>query len=242
MLAGGIALVALLLAACQPTNPPTRPGTQRVVMYGDSVPAWLIGKGSDRGVDLTKFTLLNGTMSACDGSLPFYDARWTNNDVVPVTDACKQGWRKQYPPFLQTRPDVAVVMGGMHTMLDHKIGGAWVHPCKAEARNWYREDIKARLNYLKAHSNRVVLVLPAWPGPNSRWIMPVDYVKRADCVRQVMADAAAVRGVPTIDFGAYLCPTSPTVCKPYRNDDGIHIDVAKAPTVLKWLLTTVGST
>jgi hypothetical protein len=225
------------VTACEPSsNPPTTPGTARVVLYGDSIPAWLIGAGAADGIDRTKFTVLNGAVSACDGSLPFYDARWGTNEVVPVTPFCRQGWRKQYPPFLETRSDIALIMGGTHAMLDHKIDGVWVHPCRAAARSWYYEDLKARLSYLKVHSDRVVLVLPAWPGPNSRWIMPTDYLKRATCVREEMVRAASVRRVPTIDFGSYVCPTAQTVCESFRNDNGVHVDADDAADALRWVL------
>lgn len=237
-----IALAALLLSSCEPTNPPTAPGTDRIVLFGDSLPAWLLGRGSGRGLDHTKFTVVNGTMSACDGSLPFYDARWQTSEVVPVTDACKRGWRKQYPPFLETRPDAAVIMGGTHAMLDHRMNGVWVHPCTAKGRKWAYDDMKARLLYLKAHADRVIVVLPAWPGPNSRWIMPPDYLDRADCVREELRRAADIRHASVIDFGAYLCPTSRTSCGNSRSGNGVHVNEADAARVLAWLLTTVGQT
>jgi hypothetical protein len=240
-------LVVLLLtvgvlgvAACEPrdTNPATLPGTKRVVMFGDSLPSWLLSEGPD-GVDTTKYTVIDGAVSACDGTLPFHDARWKDDEVVPVIPWCKQGWRKHYPPYLQTRPDVAVIMGGTHAMLDHRIDGAWVHPCRAAARNWYYADIKARLLYLKAHADRVVVVLPAWPGPNSLWLLPADHAKRANCVREELVRAATVRNVPVVDFAAYACPGLPTACLDVREDNGIHVDPEDAADALRWLLPRV---
>lgn len=243
MVAGGLALAALALGACQPavdpTNPPTTPGTERVVVFGDSIPDQLFEHGSAKGIDARRFTAIDGSLSACDSSLPFYYSLTGSGAVVPATDACKRGWRKQYPPFLQTRPDVVAIMGGMHAMLDHRIAGVWTHPCDPVARTWYREDIKARLTYLVPRADRVVVVLPAWPGPKGRFVYPEDYVARADCVRQELVAAASARGVPTVDLGAHLCPTAPDACGPTREGDGVHIDRASAPAVLAWLLSAL---
>lgn len=231
------ALAVVAMAACQPVghNPPTAPGTKRIVLYGDSVPSGLVGTGSS-GLDTTRFTLLNATISACDSSLPFYDERSTTGAVVEVAPGCADGWKVHYPPWLATHADIAVIMGGVHTMLDHRIGGTWVGPCTTTARTWYRNDLRARIAYLDDHATTVVVVLPAWPGPLSRFIMPSDYVARADCVRQTMTEAATAAGAALVDLGAYLCPTSPTACLPYRTTDGIHIDAGKAAEVLRWLL------
>src|SRR5262249_26307945 len=106
------------------------------------------------------------------------------------------------------------------------------------ARTWYHDDLAARLAYLKTRAARVVLVLPAWAEENSQWIMPPDWVRRADCVRSVMARAARdTGGVATIDLGAELCPDGASRCRPYRELDGIHVDVRYAPQILNWLLT-----
>lgn len=235
-----LAVAALAVTACQPTPIPTRPGTERVVVFGDSIPSWLLRDGSGRGVDTTRFTLVDGTLGACEPAIPYWEARASTGKLVPVPAACRTGWRKLYPPHLTVAADVAILMPGTHAMLDHQIDGVWAHPCHAAARTWFRDDITARLRYLQANAGRAVLVLPPWPEPLSRWIMPADMVKRADCVRREMRAAATARGVATVDLGTYLCPTAPTTCKPYRTQDGMHIDPAKAPTVLKWLLTTVG--
>jgi hypothetical protein len=82
----------------------------------------------------------------------------------------------------------------------------------------------------------VVLVLPAWPTPLSGWIMPADFVKRADCVRSWMRSAAAATGAVVVDLGSRLCPTGPTTCVDQRVGDGVHVDAEHAATVVAWLL------
>jgi len=240
LLSAAVALAAVLMVtACQPTTvPPTAPGTQRVVLFGDSVPAWLVRDGVS-GVNKSKYTFIDGTLAACDGAKSYPPARSRSGDPVPVTDSCIKGWPILYPGKLTVHADVAVLMVGMHAMLDHKFNGVWTHPCRAAARNWYRDDVTERLGYLATKATRVVLVLPAWPGPNSGWIMPADYVKRANCVREVMQDAAAATSTTTsvVDFGPYLCGATQTACK-WRDTDGVHVDKAKASTVMSWLLAT----
>lgn len=230
---GLVALAALALTACEPTPVPTKPGTQRVLVLGDSIPNWLIEHGM-KSIDQSKTTLVDGTLEACDGARNNPPARAVTGKVVPTPAACAKGWPSMYPPHLTIRPDVAIVMTSTHAMLDHKLDGTWRHPCHAPARTWYQNDMAARLTYLKARADHVVVVLPAWPGTNSGWIMPKDSVKRADCVRAAIRAAAKSAGVTAIDFGAYLCPDGPTACKPWRIKDGMHIDPVRAPSALGW--------
>jgi hypothetical protein len=206
-----------------------------MVLLGDSVPNWLIRDGS-AGVPADEVTLVNGTLPACDGAKDNPPARSRTGDIVPTTAGCDKGWPSMYPPHLTIHADVAVVMTSKHAMLDHLLSGTWRHPCHTPARSWYQSDMTARLQYLKTKADRVVLVLPAWPGSNSGWIMPADYVKRADCVRSVLAAAARAAGVPTLDFGTYLCPTGASSCKPWRLGDGIHIDKSRAPSALGFIV------
>lgn len=234
---GVAVLAAVALTACEPATVPTKPGTKRLLVLGDSIPNWLIKDGS-KAIDQDTTTLLDGTLEACDGARNNPPARAVTGKVVPTPAACAKGWPSMYPPYLKIRPDVAVVMTSTHAMLDHQLDGTWRHPCHAPAHAWYQKDMAARLTYLKSHADRVVVVLPAWSGTNSGWIMPKDYVKRADCVRADIRAAARTAGVTAIDFGAYLCPDGPTACKPWRTKDGMHIDPVRAPSALGWVTGT----
>jgi len=238
---GAVALSAVLLTACEPTTVPTKPGTQRVLVLGDSIPNWLIKDGS-KAIDQATTTLVDGTLEACDGARNNPPARAVTGKVVPTPAACAKGWPTMYPPHLKIRPDVVIVQTSIHAMLDHKLDGTWRHPCHAPAHAWYQADLAARLTYLKARAGRVVVVLPAWMGSNSGWIMPKDHVKRADCVRADVRAAAKSAGVTAIDFGAYLCPDGPTACKPWRLKDGMHLDAVRAPSALGWVTKTAMTT
>ncbi len=228
-----VALVALVGAtACEPE---TAPGTKRVVVFGDSVPNWAIRDGGT-GIDASKYTLIDGTLAACEGAKGNPPARSRSGAIVATPDACDQGWPGLYPPKLGTRADVAIVMAGNHAMLDHQLDGTWRHPCHAPFRSWYQADLEGRLSYLKTKAAKVVIVLPAWPGSNSGWIMPDDRDKRADCVRSTTRAAASAQGVAVVDLGAYLCPTGAASCNTWRSKDGMHVDAARASTVMAWLL------
>ena len=226
-------MLALGATACQPT--PTKPGTQRVVVLGDSVPNWALRDGPS-GIDGTRFTLIDGTLAACDGAAGNPPARSRTGALVATSTSCGTGWPSMYPPHLTVRADVAVLQVGMHAMLDHLLGGTWRHPCHAPARSWYQSDIRARITYLEGKADEVVLVLPAWPGAMSGWIMPTDRAKRADCVRAAMRAAARATGTRVVDLGAYLCPTGAASCNTWRSNDGVHIDAARASTVVAWTL------
>jgi hypothetical protein len=226
--------VVAAVSACEPV--PTTPGTDRVVVFGDSVPNGVID-GGRATADLSAFTLVNATILACDGADRPPPVRSRTGAVLDVSAVCAQGWRKWFPPHVTIRPHVAVLMTGQHAMLDHYIDGAWRHPCHAPAREWYEADIHKRLAYLVGHADRTVLVLPADPGDNSGWIVPADHTKRASCVRDAMRRAAEGTGATVIDLATYLCPGG--TCEPWRTKDGIHVDADRTETVLTWLLDEV---
>jgi hypothetical protein len=182
-------------------------------------------------------TLLDGTLPACEGVEGNAPARSVTGATVATPAECAGGWPALYPkPLSGERPGLTIVMSGTHAMLDHKLDGVWRHPCGKVAATWYQTDLTNRLTYLKLKSDKVVLVLPAWPTALSRWVMPSDYVRRADCIRAQGRAAAAAAGAKTIDLGTYLCPNGSTACNSWRSKDGVHIDTARATTVLTWVL------
>lgn len=239
-----VVALALVLgaSACEPEPvTPTAPGTARVVVLGDSIPSYLFASGAS-GIDVGRFTAIDGSLWACDGADGNPPARSVTGAIVATSAACDHGWTSLYPKHLTIRADAAVVVVGPHAMLDHLLDGTWRHPCHAPARSWYQADIAARLRYLRTVADRVVLVLPAWPGALSGWIMPADRAKRADCVRGVMRAAATQAGAETLDLGARLCPGGPLTCNDWRDGDGVHIDREDAPAAMTWLLDGVGAT
>lgn len=235
LLALAVTAMVVALVACEPTPIPTTPGTTRVALVGDSIPAWLVRDGS-AGIDTKRVTLIDGTLEACEGADGNPPARSRTGALVPSPAACVKGWKGLYPPPLTLRAGVAIVAAGTHAMLDHQLDGTWRHPCHTPFKTWYTADLTARLQYLKTRADKVVIVLPAWPEVNSQWIMPADYVKRAGCIRSYTAAAATATGAATVDLGAYLCPTGSASCTPWRTSDGVHIDKARAATVLAWLI------
>jgi hypothetical protein len=229
-----LSVAALATTGCQPV--PTTPGTDRIQVFGDSVPNGIV-EGGKASADLHAFTVVNGALPACDGADHPPPVRSRTGAVLGVTAECAAGWKAWYPFRVSVRPHVAILMTGQHAMLDHYLDGAWRHPCHAPARAWYQADIHARLTYLVAHADKAVLVLPAVPEPKSAWIVPDDRQQRASCARDAMRKAAAGTGAVVVDFAAYLCRGG--ACKPWRTTDGIHIDAARTPTVLAWLLATL---
>jgi hypothetical protein len=217
-----------------------RASRTRTVVFGDSIPDSLINNGS-AGTDLSRYELVNGTVPACDGVDRPPRARIRDGTIHFMTAECARGWKRQYPPDLVFEADRVILATGVNAMLDHELHGIWRHPCHTAARDWYRSDLANRLRYLHTRADRVVLVLPPWPGENSGWIMPADMVARADCVRGVMAEAARQTGTPMVDLGARVCPNPRACARPYRTRDGIHVDVAKSAEILTWLLAASSS-
>jgi peptidoglycan/LPS O-acetylase OafA/YrhL len=251
-----VALVAVLVLAPTPAAAPERRAAPAVVdpgatvpsgpvgppvlaLFGDSLPNWLLRDGG-AALDRTQVTVVDGTIEACDGAKGTPVARSRTGIDVPTPPACT-GWPTQYPKALRAlegKADVAVLMVGAHAALDRRIEGEFRGPCDPVAARWYGDDLTGRLRYLATRATRVVLVLPAWEGDNSGWINPPDHRDRIDCVRRTMTGAARRAGARTLDFGAWLCPDGRDRCRDLRTTDGIHIDPAHAPEVLRWLVVS----
>jgi hypothetical protein len=254
-----VALAALALAACRPvpqalagtgtgsgstgssggteaagTTPTARPPA-RVALFGDSVPHWMVRDGA-AGIDTARFALVDATIAACDGAAENPPVRSRTGSIVPTPTSCAPGWPTTYPPALATPADVAIVATGVHAMLDRRLDGVWRHPCSAQAAAWYRADLEGRLRLLAQRSARTVLVLPAWPGDKSGWIMPTDRAARADCVRSTMRAAATATNAVVVDLASLLCPGGAAGCTTWRSVDGIHLDPDRADDALAWLL------
>jgi peptidoglycan/LPS O-acetylase OafA/YrhL len=213
------------------------PGPARLALVGDSVPSWLVRDGGS-GLDPERVALIDGTLEACDGARGNPVARASTGALVPTPQGCT-GWPSQYPQFFERADDVAVLMVGGHAVLDRDIEGQFRGPCDPVAADWYRNDIEERLLFLEQYAEHVVLVLPTWADDLSEWIYPSDHVARMDCVRAALNEAAEAEGAEVIDFGAYVCPSGPGACQPFRTKDGMHIDPDKAPAALSWLVDQV---
>jgi peptidoglycan/LPS O-acetylase OafA/YrhL len=224
------------------TGAPSGPSVPVVALFGDSLPNWLVRDGG-WVLDPAEVVLVDGTIEGCDGAEGAPVGRAGTGVVVSVPEACT-GWRTLYPPVLAARPvDVAILVVGTGAVMDRQLDGAFVGPCEAPAQRWYGDDVRARLRYLGAEAERVVLVLPAWAEDWSGWVFPADHVARTDCVRATLRAAAADvagggTGVAVVDLAEHLCPDGPERCRPVRSVDGVHIDPDEAGGVLDWIVAS----
>ncbi|MEO6627665.1 MAG: acyltransferase [Aquihabitans sp.] len=220
----------------------TQPGPPVALILGDSVPNWLVRDGAS-GLDADRVALIDGSSEGCDGAEGAPVGRAGTGVVVSVPETCT-GWRAQYPPLVGGRPvDVAILAVGSGAVLDRELDGEFRGPCSAEGREWYRGDVRARLDYLAGRVGRLVVVLPAWAEDWSGWVNPPDHRARTDCVRDTLRAAASQARVPTggtpvrvVDLAAELCPAGRNHCAPFRQKDGVHIDADRAPAVLGWVI------
>jgi peptidoglycan/LPS O-acetylase OafA/YrhL len=212
-------------------------GPARLAILGDSVPSWIIRDGGS-GLDPKEVALVDGTLVACDGARGNPAARGRSGALVPTPGGCT-GWPTQYPQYFERDDDVAVLMIGSHAVLDRQIEGQFRGPCDPVAAAWYRNDVQQRLTFLHRYAAHVVLVLPAWADDRAQWLYPSDHIARMDCVRTALSGAAKADRAAIIDFATYVCPDGPGRCRRLRVRDGMHLDAAKAPAALRWLVHRV---
>ncbi len=229
------------------TIPPTPP---RVVVFGDSVADWLLRDGA--AIIPSDVSVVDAAVEGCDGARGMPAGRGADGTRLAVPDTC-QDWTRWYPEAFSAHPEalstvdgratagdataVAVVLAGQGIVVDRELDGVWRGPCSEEMTAWYEADIVARLDLLVTRAGRTVVILPAWSTDQSRWIYPADHVRRVQCVRHMLRDAAAQRpNVEVIDLAELVCPTGPSHCVDVRMRDGVHFDPDRAPEVLAWLL------
>ena len=124
---------------------------------------------------------------------------------------------------------------GEAPVYDHRVNGNWVAPC--DSIGWYTDDLRARIQYLRTRGLAIVFVMPSRPGSHSTFSFADDYTQRMNCVRGELRRFLQADGVPVVDPDPYLCPQDQ--CDTFRARDGVHIDPARAPEVLNWIVSRV---
>jgi len=210
-----------------------------VALFGDSVADWLLRDAAPTFAR-TDVTLVDVAIEGCDGAAGIPKARGRAGQILPVPDDCKE-WSQSYPAAVENDAlpiDIAVLVVGYAPMVDHEVDGRWSGPCDTIA--WYVDDIGARVAYLRAHVDRVVLALPSWGGKKASFLSTDDHLHRMGCVRDALSAYAARSHVEVVDLAELLCPAGPDgECSPLRERDGTHVDPDDAPMVLEWLLDRV---
>ena len=230
------AAAAPAVSAPVTTSTTVVPSPTVVAVFGDSVADWLLRDAAPTFAR-TDVTLIDAAIEGCDGAAGIPAGRGRNATALPMPSDCRE-WSASYVDVVEdgARPvDVAVLMVGYAPMVDRQVGGDWVGPCQSVS--WYVDDIGARVAYLRAHVDRVVLAMPAWGGSKASFLSSDDHLERMSCVRSALAGLAARSGVDTVDLAEVLCPAGPRgECGALRDGDGVHVDREDAAMVLEWLL------
>ncbi len=207
-----------------------------IAVLGDSVPSWLLTEAAAVPFTRKDVVIYNGSHPACDGMVGLPDARDRRGETLRPPADCAN-WTASYPAAITrggTTAGVALLMIGTAPILDHLVNGRWVGPC--DGVDWYLSDVAKRIEYLRSKNVIPVLTITSWPGPNSQFIYPSDYTKRAECVRDEMKAFALFEGISSFDLAPRLCASGPgSVCDATRTD-GVHVDSASAPAVLDWVI------
>jgi peptidoglycan/LPS O-acetylase OafA/YrhL len=226
-------------AAPTTTSTTVAPAPTVVALFGDSVADWLMRDAAPTFAR-TDVTLVDAAVEGCDGAAGIPAGHGRNGVPLPLPADCRT-WSESYVEVVEDpdRPvDVAVLMVGYAPMVDRQVGGSWIGPC--DSLSWYVDDIGARVAYLRAHVDRVVLAVPSWGGSKASFLSSEDHLARMACIRQALTDFAARSDVDTVDLAALLCPAGPQgACPALRDSDGVHVDPDDAPAVLEWLLDRV---
>jgi len=207
-----------------------------IAFLGDSVPAWLLTEAAAVPFTRKDVVIFNGAHEACDAMVNLPDGRDRRGDILRTRADCAD-WQTSYPVSIErdgTTAGVGLLMIGTVPILDHFVNGQWVGPC--DGIEWYLADVAKRVEYLRSKSVIPVLAIVSWPGPNSQFIFPADYTKRAECVRDAMKAFASFEGISSFDLAPRLCPSGPGSMCEATSKDGVHIDSASAPAVLDWVI------
>lgn len=204
----------------------------RVVVFGDSVPAWLLRDAASTYSNRDA-VVVNGAVEGCDGALETPVGRDRHGAELRAGDEC-QTWDVWYDDVLDRGGgDIALLVLGQAAVVDRYVDDRWTHPC--ESTDWYIEDVGERIDLLRSRGLDVVVALPARPGSKWAFILPDDQVDRTICVRDDLAALADDRDVITVDLDPILCPEED--CDALRRRDGLHVDPEHAAGVLEQLMT-----
>ena len=215
---------------------PTATGPRVVAIFGDSIADWLL-RDAAATFDRPDVVVIDAAIEGCDGAVDIPTARGRAGQILPLPADCDE-WPVTYAKAVEDPSllvDVALLMVGNAPIVDRLVGDRWVGPC--DDLQWYAEDVTRRIDYLRSHAGRVVLVLPAWGGDKARFLATDDHLERSACIRSRLLALAGDLEVPVIDLAEILCPSGPDgPCSDLRETDGTHVDPDDAALVLGWLL------
>ncbi len=216
-----------------PTPAPTSepPAPRRVVVFGDSVAAWLL-RDSAATYSNPDVVVVNGAIEACDGMVDLPLGRDRRNLELNLPEDCVE-WDAWYDDILNRGGgDTAMLVLGQAPVVDRLVDGRWTHPCESIA--WYLTDLEQRVGHLRDRGLEVVFVLPARPGTKATFIIPDDQTERMNCIRKELYNLMRQLKVPIIDLDPVLCPDEN--CDTLRQRDGSHVDPEHAADVLDHLI------
>jgi hypothetical protein len=204
-----------------------------LAVFGDSVPAWLL-RDAARAFERRDVVLINGANEACDGAVGLPLGRDRRRTELRPPDDCLE-WTQSYPATLASYDhpvEVGLLVIGQAASVDRFVDERWSHPCEADS--WYLDDVRNRIEFLRAHDVEPVIALPARFGTRATFILPDDHAARMSCVRTSLLAIAFEQQVHTVDLDGLLCIGDD--CDGRRTRDGIHIDPDVASDVLNELL------
>ena len=188
----------------------------------------------------TDVTLVDAAVAPFDGVAGMPPGIGRNAVALPMPADCDE-WYESYATVVEDGAlpvDVAVLLLGYAPLVDRQVAGRWIGPC--ETLSWYIDDLGARVAYLRAHVDRVVLAVPSWGGSKASFLSSEDHLTRMGCIRAGLTAYATRADLDTVDLATLLCPSGPQgQCDQLREHDGVHVDPDDAPMVLEWLLDHV---
>ena len=209
------------------------PGTQRVLVLGDSV-GLALGARMHWASLATTGTYAEqravGDCSILDGVAPVFSMSGEPHG----NGNCASSWTADVE---ELRPDVALVV----------IGGAYFSRVRVEGRSrgvchpgWaapYRTELARLLVDLAPAAKRRAVLLAAYPV--GKWQTPTRN-DDVDCYNRILRDAAASAGADVIDLNAHVCPEK-RKCLMTSHDapirpDGLHFDGPGAEDTAEWVL------
>lgn len=216
--------------------PPARdlaPGTQRILVLGDSVAQALGIALRAQQTSVSAFVAERGV-----GDCSIMESRKDLHRGQALghpdpTHGCAARW---VADVAELEPDLTLVVVGGAFMTPMTIDKKKVQACDPGWQEFYRARLHQLADEMGPRAGRLVLATSPAPGPRWRERNTLAWV---DCLNGALTTVARERGLATLDLGGYLCPGHD--CKllssgaPIR-PDGLHPAGPGAEELAGWVL------
>ena len=221
-----------------PAAPSAEPTNQKVMLIGDSM-AYTAALALAPRAGAWHLTILNEGIMGCGvvrgGPFRYFGAE---REFEPRCDTWPAAWDAA---FAREMPDLVAIFIGRWELMDRMHDGVWTNLFDPHFADYIRTEVDSAIGLSMVRGAHVVVFTAPYYRrglTKSGGLFPEDEPARVEAINAILRSAAAARGVPVIDVGAWLSPGggyTREIAGVNVRSDGVHLTRQAGEVLAPWL-------